>query len=90
MRILDSLDEDLGFAAGLLVRGKPRLYDPRVIEYEEVAHAQQRRQVCEVQIRSLFTCTEQATAPPVRRRVPGDQFLGQLVIKVGNEHGRAW
>jgi len=86
----NALDEYLRTAARSLVGPETCLDDPCVIEYQQVAGTEQLRQLGKLPVLNIIPYGEQATVATRRGRVLRDQFVGQLVVEIRNQHGRAW
>ncbi len=85
-----ALEQYLDAPAGFLAAVEPRGDHARVVEYQQVTRAQQGRQVGEAAVGqppARPVEVQQATVAAPRRRMPRDQFVGKLVVKVAAAHG---
>ncbi len=77
------LDQNLDQAAGILAAMQTCPNDPRVVEDEQVAGIEQRRQIPDHAICTCFTDDEQPARAALGRGRLRDQLGGQLEIEVG-------
>ena len=90
-RIDDAFEHDLDPAATVLDAEEARLDDARVVEDEQVAGPQQRRQFGKLPVGELFTAdVQQPAAAAFGGRVLGDQFgrEGKVEVVYSQRHGQ--
>ena len=87
---VETLNQDLSLAPSFFFRRETRLDDARVVENKQIAGAQQGREFREAEVVNAIGDRQQAAATPVRSRVTCYQLGWELVVKVGDTHGRAW
>ena len=86
MRAEHALDQDFRRAAGLLAPEQARLQHPRVVEHEQIAGAQEFRQIDErpiVEAPPGHVDDEQAAGRTLVQRLLRDQFGRQVVVEIG-------
>jgi hypothetical protein len=86
---LDPFDQDFRLSTRRLACRKSRLDHARVVEDEKVSRTQQRRQVGKTQVGQAISHGQQTAVTPVARGVTRNELARQLVVEVGNQHGRA-
>ena len=77
-------------ATGQALTDEPRRKDARVVDHEQVAGPQQRRQVGELvmpHISARAVECEQPRGAPLYRGILGNQLVGQVEVEVGDVHG---
>ncbi len=86
-----AFEQQLDLAAAWFARKQPRVDDASVVEHQQIARAQESRQVAKHEIAKLAACTierEKPTRAALRRRRLGDQFRWQLIVKIRASHAR--
>ncbi len=84
------LEHQLDAAARFLRAEQSGRHDARVVEHQQVATAQQLRQVGELPVGDGAAGSVQVQKPAVpasRGRMPRDQVVGQFVVEFGAQHG---
>ena len=80
--IEDTFDKNFGLAARVFARGKSCRDDAGVVEYQQIAGAQQCGKIGKAAIDARLTHIQQAARAALIHWKLGDQRFGQLKIKV--------
>ena len=90
---VDALDHHLDAPATLLAPGQPRMDDPGVVEHQQAAGRDESRQIGQLPVGSgglgqpHQRChVQQPPAGALLGRVLGNQFLGQVIVEIGQLH----
>ena len=90
---VDALDHHLDAPAAFLAPGQPRVDDPGVVEHQQAAGRDEFRQIGQQPVGSAGLGqphqrrhVQQSPAGALLGRVLGNQFLGQVIVEIGQLH----
>ena len=90
---VDALDHHLDAPAAFLAPGQPRVDDPRVVEHQQAAGRDEFRQIGQQPVGSAGLGllhqrrhVQQPSAGALLGRVLRNQFLGQVIVEIGQLH----